>query len=364
MGSIIQNMTSFDSYIFTPGPVKIPQYVLEIGARQTPYFRNESFSEVLIECEKLLLDMAAAPVGSRVIFLAASGTGAMEATVMNLLSAKDQAIVINGGGFGQRFLDICKCHDIPFYEHKVDGTNLANTAPLDTYVDSSALLVNAHETTKGILYDLNAIGSYCRKNSLLNIVDAISMFVTDEINMTDQHIDALIISSHKGLALPPGMSMVILSPKALSKIGNVKSFYFGFHSYLEDGLRGQTPFTPTVTILLQLHARLKQITLDTLQHEIDKASRIASYFRTHVCAWPLEFYSRFMPNAMTALTPSNGESALNIVNALSEQHNVIVAPNGGVLKDKVFRVSHMGDMTEEYVDVLIGALDHYYEVER
>lgn len=357
-------MKNSDCYIFTPGPVRIPSFILEIGAKQTPYFRNESFSNILLECEKLLLDLAVAPLGSRVVFLAASGTGAMEATVMNLLSTRDKTIVINGGGFGQRFVDLCNCYEIPFYEHKIDGINMKDTAPLDAHTGSTALLVNAHETTKGVLYDLNAIGSYCYEHNLLHIVDAISMFVTDEINMTDQHIDALIISSHKGLALPPGVSMVILSPRAISKIDHIKSLYLNFHNYLADGLRGQTPFTPAVTILLQLHARLKQIERDTLKHEIDKAARIADYFRKHISAWPIGLYSRFMPNAMTALTPTNGESALGIVKYLEECHNIIVAPNGGALKNTVFRVSHMGDMTTEYVDVLIDALDQYYGVAR
>jgi aspartate aminotransferase-like enzyme len=190
------------------------------------------------------------------------------------------------------------------------------------------------------------------------------MFVTDNISMTDQHIDALIISSHKGLALPPGVSMVILSPRAIDKVAQIRSLYFNFRNYLEDGLRGQTPFTPAVTILLQLHARLKQIERDTLEHEIEKARRIADYFRKHLSAWPLGLYSRFMPNAMTTLTPTNGESASCIVKHLAEHCNIIVAPNGGALKDTVFRVSHMGDMTNEYVDVLITALDHYYGVTR
>lgn len=357
-------MTSSENYIFTPGPVKIPQYILEIGARQTPYFRNEFFSAILLECEKLLLDFTFAPAGSRVVFLAASGTGAMEAAVMNLLSPDDKALVINGGGFGQRFLELCERHDVPVYEHKIDGSNLGNTTPLDAYGGATALLVNAHETTNGVLYDMDAIGSYCREHKLLHIVDAISMFVSDEINITGQHIDALIISSHKGLALPPGVSMVILSPRAIDKVARIKSLYFNFHNYLEDGIRGQTPFTPAVTILLQLHARLKQIERDTLKHEIEKARRIADYFRKHVAAWPLCFYSNFMPNAMTALTPTNGESALEVVNYLAQRCNIIVAPNGGKLKDTVFRVSHMGDMTTEYVGALIDALDHYYGVKR
>lgn len=357
-------MNNSDSYIFTPGPVKIPQYILDIGAEQTPYFRNKAFSAVLLECEQLLLDLTGAPAGSRAVFLTASGTAAMEAAVINLLSAEDRAHVINGGGFGQRFVDICKRHGIPLYEQQVFDTNLADIDKSQSGEPCTALLVNVHETTTGVMYDLDALGRYCRKNNLLHIVDAISLFVTDAIDMAVQHIDALIISSHKGLALPPGVSMVILGPKAIGKVGNIPSLYFNFHDYLKDGLRGQTPFTPAVTILLQLHARLQQIAEDGLQHEIAKARHIAEYFRSRVSAWPLQFYSRFMPNAMTALSPTDGSSALNVVNALAERYNVIVAPNGGALQQKIFRVAHMGDMTEAYVDVLIDALDRYYGVIR
>jgi aspartate aminotransferase-like enzyme len=357
-------MNNLDSYIFTPGPVKMAPYILDIGARQTPYFRNAWFSEVYRDCERILLAMAGAPASSRVVFFASSGTGAMEATVINLLNRKDRALAINGGGFGQRFLDICRYHDIPVAEHKVDGDNLSNTDVLKAYAGTSTLLVNAHETTTGVLYDLDAIGGYCHRHNMLHIVDAISMFVTDEVNMIDQCIDALIISSHKGLALPPGMSMVILSPKAQARIGHATSYYFDFRRALDDGARGQTPFTPAVTIMLQLHARLQQIARDTVQHEIDKAKGIANYFREHVAAWPLEFFSRFMPNAMTALKTTDGQSALDIVEMLSARHNVVVAPCGGALQDVVFRVSHMGDMTKDYVDVLIGALDQLYGVKR
>lgn len=358
-------MISLDSYLFTPGPVKIPQYILDIGGRQTPYFRNRSFSELFWDCERMLLAMAGAPSGSRVVFFAASGTGAMEATVINLLSRQDRTIVINGGGFGQRFVDICRFHDLPVVEHLTDGDNLSHPAALEAYKGtSSALLINAHETTTGVLYDLDAIGGHCRKNKVFLIVDAISMFVTDRVNMTEQGIDALIISSHKGLALPPGVSMVILSPAALARIGQARSYYFDFRRSLEDGVRGQTPFTPAVTIMLQLHARLRQITHDSVEHEIDKAKGIADYFRRHVTAWPLEFFSRFMPNAMTALKTTNGQSALKIVEMLSARHNVVVAPCGGAMQEVVFRVSHMGDMTTAYVDVLISALDQLYGVKR
>jgi len=93
-----------DYYIFTPGPVKMSEEILAIGAKQTPYFRNDKFSEVTFNCEKGLLEMVNAPEGSRVIFLTASGTAGMESAVMNLLTKDDNALVVNGGGFGNRFV--------------------------------------------------------------------------------------------------------------------------------------------------------------------------------------------------------------------------------------------------------------------
>ncbi len=354
-----------DYYIFTPGPVKMPKEVLEIGAKQTPYFRNSKFSEVTFECERALLKLVNAPKGSRVIFLTASGTAGMEAVVMNLLNKDDNALVVNGGGFGERFVKICKTHKIPHKEFKVVNSNLTNIeveAPKGEY---NSLIVNAHETSVGHLYDLNAMGKYCAKNDMLYIVDAISMLVTDPLDMQTSGIDVVIASSQKGLALPPGLSMVILSPKALDRVRDINSLYFNFKDYLDNGERGQTPYTPAVTIMLQLEARLKQIErLGGVDATIKNAKEVAEYFRESIKDLPLKPYTPYMPNAMTTLTPTDGKSAMDIVNDLEERYKVMVCPNGGELRDKIFRVSHMGDMTKEYTDVLINALYDYYNIER
>ncbi len=349
-----------EKYIFTPGPVRMFEETLEIGALQTPYFRNEAFSKITLECEENILKITNAACGSRVLFLTASGTAGMEAVVQNLLCSDDKALVINGGTFGQRFVDICKIHSIHHTEAKVQNNNLCDTAILDAHKDATALLINAHETSIGTLYDLDSVGAFAKEHNLLHIVDAISMFVTDAVDMQKHHIDALVISSHKGLALPPGLSMVVLSPRAIEKINPVHQLYFDFNSYLKDGARGQTPFTPAITIILQLHQRLEQIVHDSIESEINKAKEIATYFREAIQDLPLKPYSFHMPNAMTILTPTDEKLASLIVKDLDEKYNIIVAPNGGELKDKVFRVAHMGAMTKEYTDVLIDALFDYY----
>lgn len=351
-----------DYYIFTPGPVKMSKEILEIGAKQTPYFRNSEFSDVVFYCENALLEMLEAPKGSRVIFLTASGTAGLESVVTNLLDADDNALVVNGGGFGARFVEICNIHEVNHFDFKVKNTDLSDIALLAPKQSFSSLLVNAHETSVGHIYDLKALGEYCKRDNLLYIVDAISMFVTDEISMQKDGIDAVIISSQKALALPPGLTMVVLSPKALKRVKDVKSLYFNFKDYLKNGQRGQTPYTPAVTIILQLEARLKQIQKDGgVIKSIKKAKHLAEYFRQKIESLPLKAYSPFMPNAMTTLTPTDGKSAFKIVEDLEKNYKIMVCPNAKELRDKIFRVSHMGDMDEAYVDVLVDALFDYYE---
>ena len=349
-----------DYAIFTPGPVKMSTEILELGAKQTPYFRNKKFSDVVLECEQLLLEFLNAPSDSRVVFLTASGTAGLESVVMNLLNDQNNALVVNGGGFGQRFVDICKSYNIPHQEIQANNTDLKDINRIEAK-EFDTFIVNAHETSVGHLYDLNAIGEFCKKNDLLNIVDAISMFTTDELDMQKHNIDTIIISSQKGLALPPGLTMVVLSPKAIDQIKGIKSHYFNFKNYLKDGERGQTPYTPAVSIILQLQARLRQIKKDGgVQSTIDRAKAVAEYFRKAIKDLPLKAYTSYMPNAMTTLTPTDGKSANEIVQELEEKYKVVVCPNGGELTDTIFRVAHMGDMTEEYMDILINALRDYY----
>ena len=354
-----------DYAIFTPGPVKMSEEILQVGAKQTPYFRNSAFSDVTFACEKGLLEMVNAPEGSKVIFLTASGTAGMEAAVMNLLNKSDNALVVNGGGFGARFVDICTTHGIPHTNFEVKNTNLTdieNLAPNDAY---TALVVNAHETSVGHLYDLDAMGEYAVKNEMLYIVDAISMLVTDPLDMQQSNIDVVIASSQKGLALPPGLTMVILNPKAQEKLQTINSLYFNFKDYLSNGERGQTPYTPAVTIMLQLEARLNQINKrGGIKQSIAHAKEIADYFRSSIKALPVKEYTPYMPNAMTTLTPTDGRSAMDVVNDLEADYKVMVCPNGGAERELVFRVSHMGEMTKEYTDILINALHDYYGVAR
>lgn len=349
--------------VFTPGPVRMAPDILALGAIQTPYFRNAAFSELMLVCEDWLLKMANAPAGSRVVFLTAAGTAAMEASVMNLLAPGSPVGVVNGGTFGQRFVDICKVHNLPVQELKVDRDPLTDGVALSQLGRVSALLVNAHETSVGHAYDLEATGAYCQRAGCLHVVDAISLFVTDPVDMQAQNIDALIISSHKGLALPPGLAMVILSPGGLWRVRESGSYYLDFGSHLRDGARGQTPFTPAVSIFLQLYERLRQINEGGIAAQWAHAAAVAKHFREGIEGLPLKPYSAHMPNAMTALEVTDSTTNANeLVHTLEAQYRCVVAPNGGALRERVFRVSHMGHTQPQDMDVLVHALHQILKV--
>lgn len=353
---------------FTVGPVQSSEAVHAIGARDVPYFRTAEFSEVMLENERLMLEFAGAPEGSRAVFITGSGTASMEAAVMNLLTPGDRALVVNGGSFGSRFCRICEIHGIPHDEIRLatgralkrEDLNDAETRRRgEGQKQYTAFLVNKHETSTGVHYDMRLIGEYCRAHGLLLIVDNISSFLCDEFDMAALGADVMITGSQKALACPPGVSVIVLSPRALERVAknDPRCLYFDLKSALKDQERGQTPFTPAVGTLLQINARLKEIELaGGVAAEVAKAKGLAEYFRAGIKGLPLEIVSESLSNAVTPLHPTNGMSAYDIFLKLKGEHGIWVCPNGGELKDKVFRVGHMGNLTTKDYDRLVAAL--------
>ncbi|EHK2328214.1 aminotransferase class V-fold PLP-dependent enzyme [Clostridium perfringens] len=345
---------------FSVGPVLMEEETLSIGKEQIPYFRTDEFSKIMIENERLIKRLVNARNDSRVVFLTTSGTGAMEATVMNTLTKEDRVLVINGGSFGARFSEICDIHEIPYVDIKLNYGEVLTKEHLDVYKNQkiTALLVNIHETSTGMLYDVDMLSNFCKEKNCLFIVDAISSFLADEINMKEKDIDILITSSQKALALPPGISIIVLNEKSINRIKevDVRNMYFNFNSYLKNGERGQTPFTPAVGILLQLNARLKSIDLIGIKAIIENTKNLAEDFRSKVVELPFEIVNKRPSNAVTAIKPLGKMKAYDIFEYLKDNYNIFVCPNGGELRDKLFRVGHIGNLNIENNDILINAL--------
>ena len=345
---------------FTVGPVQSNLDVRKIGAEQVPYFRTEEFSNIMKDNEKLVKEFAKADENSRVVFITGSGTASMEASIINTLTEEDRVIVVNGGSFGGRFVSLLELHSIKYDAINLELGKTLKKEDLDKLDgrNYTAFVVNIHETSTGVHYDLDLIHDFCKKHNLFLIVDAISSFLADEINMKENGINVLITGSQKALACPPGISLIVLDEVALERVNKIKCkcMYLDLQDALKNGERGQTPFTPAVGILLQINKRLNQIKNNGgVESETKKISELASYFREEIVKLPFEICSESMSNAVTPLKPLTA-SAYDIFLALKDEYGIWVCPNGGELKDIVFRVGHIGELTKEDYDKLLDAL--------
>lgn len=344
---------------FTVGPVQSSDAVRAIGAEQVPYFRTSEFSEVMFENERLIKKFAKASDDSKVVFLTSSGSGAMETAIMNTLTPNDKALVVNGGSFGHRFVELLELHHVPYTEIKLEHGKALKAEHLAPYEGQgyTAFLVNKHETSTGVHYDMNLISNFCKRNQLFLIVDCISTFLADPFDMKELGADIMITGSQKALACPPGISVIVLSPNAISRVNNTKCVcqYFDLQIALKNMERGQTPWTPAVGILRQINARLKEIEANGgVEGEIARIGVLATYFRDKIKGLPFEIVSESLSNAVTPLHPTTA-SAYDIFLKIKDEYGMWVCPNGGDMKDIVFRVGHIGALTTDDYDKLIAA---------
>lgn len=355
---------------FTPGPVEMPPEICAITGEQIPYFRNSWFSRIVRECEEGMLKLVGAPSGSRVLLLTCSGTGGMEAALANFADPRKPTLVINSQGFGQRLVDICRALGRPVREVRLNmGKAFRPHHMSRANMDGVTLVAaQAHDTISGVLHDVAAISELAKQTGALLAIDAISSFLCDPLNMERLNIDIVIISSQKALALAPGLAMLVLSPRAVEILSNPDhapgTYYFNLVDALANAERGQTPFTPAVGIVMQLHARLRQIQREGLENVIAHTAHLAHYFRKKIMdeGLPFRIFPDIPSNAITALECTDKSmNAREMVQRIADEHGLFLTPNGGELGERVFRVSHMGEQTVEALDNLIDVLSAYVE---
>jgi aspartate aminotransferase-like enzyme len=346
---------------FTVGPVQSSDAVRAIGAEQVPYFRTAEFSSIMLENESLVKKFAHTTEDSRVVFMTCSGSGGMETAIMNCLTKEDKALVINGGSFGERFVELLTLHGIPFSEIKLQHGKALRPEHLAPYEGKgySAFLLQKHETSTGVHFDIKLVSDFCKRNGCFLIVDTISTFLADPFDMAALDAGVMITGSQKALACPPGIAIIALAPSALKRIEKSKCCcqYFDLKLALKNQDRGQTPWTPAVGVLRQINVRLKEIDAsggDTA--EIARTAHLAEYFRRKLKEYnlPFEIISDSLSNALTPLHPTT-QSAHQIFLKIKDEYGMWICPNGGDMKDTVFRVGHIGYLNETDYDRLIEA---------
>ena len=346
---------------FTVGPVQSSDAVLAIGAEQVPYFRTSEFSELMLENERLIKKFAHATDNSRVVFLTCSGSGGMEAAIINTLTKEDKALVINGGSFGERFVELLTLHGIPFTEIKMGIGKALKPEQLTPYEGKgyTAFLFQKHETSTGVHYDAKLISDFCKRNGCFMIVDTISSFLADPFDMAELAAGVMITGSQKALACPPGIAVMILAPTALQRIEKAKCCcqYLDLKLAIKNQDRGQTPWTPAVGVIRQINTRLKEIDANGgVDSVINHTAKLAEYFRGKIKQnnLPFEIISESLSNAVTPLHPKT-QSAFQIFLKIKDEYGMWICPNGGDMKDTIFRVGHIGYLDETDYDQLIDA---------
>jgi len=336
-------------YVF---PGNIEDEILQLAAQQIPYMRTDAFSALVKECEQWLLQLAGCANG-RVIFYTASGTGAMDAVAANYVTQKKKAFIVAGGSFGYRWKELCSYYNCQYELFEVPFAKDIDYKTLEQAVKNAkpdVFLCQHHETSTGQLFDLEKISVICQKYNVSLVVDAISSFLTDPLNMDKLKLDICITSSQKGLNLPPGLSLVVLSQKVLEESFSHKGYYFDFKENLKNLERGQTPYSPATTLFLQLHARLKKnIKLGT-KKIIEDVKGKALYFRELCKKNGWETPAETPSNSITGFfVRRNG----NILFSELLKKNLYIMPGG---TPDYFRVSHTGVQTHKDLDELAESI--------
>ena len=336
------------SYVF---PGNIDHSIMAIGSQPFIYMRTTEFSEINKESERILLDLIHCSKGRTIIYTG-SGTGAMSAVVENYCTTKKKAFVIDGGSFGHRWSQLCKYYGVPVFDYAVPFAKDINYSELEAVVSEvkpDVLLCQHHETSSGQLFDLREISRICHANQVSLVVDAISSFLAEELNMDQLGIDICITSTQKGLNIPPGLSILFFNERLCGYPFNHKGYYWDFEENFSNLKRGQTPFSPATILYLQLHARLKQLEAEGGEHKnIESVRHRALYFRNLCKQYGWDVPAENPSVAVTGFQTSDSEKR-NVFNKLIADYETYIMPNS---VPGFYRVSHMGLQTDEDLDIL------------
>ncbi|MBI4126321.1 MAG: alanine--glyoxylate aminotransferase family protein [Deltaproteobacteria bacterium] len=343
-------------YLLTPGPTMIPPAVVEARAKQLPHHRTPQFYELIKSVHERLKPFFCTK--NDIYSLSASGSGAMEAAVMSLLSPGDTAICIDGGKFGHRWVEMCAAAGANVVTikvengHAVDPQSVATT--LQQHPETKAVFTQFVETSTGVIFDIKSIGGHVAKTNAVLVVDAISGLGTQEFLPDAWDVDIVVAGSQKALMLPPGLGFVSVSPKAWKLIDAAKNraFYLDLRRYRKGHESGEHPFTPAISLYIELNEVLTMIEQETVEGMWKRHAWLAEATRAGIAALGLKLFAEQPANALTAVAVPNGVDGGKLVKTMRDDLGVTIAGGQAELKGKIFRIAHLGYI--DRFDVLTG----------
>ncbi len=345
------------NYLLTPGPTPLPPQVCEAMARPIIHHRTPQFQAVLKEAIEGLKYVY--QTKGDVFILASSGTGVMEAGVVNLLSGGDTAIAIQGGKFGERWTEICKSYGINTDIIDVEWGKAVQPREIEKRLKANpkikAVFTTLCETSTGVVNDIAAIGKAVKDTNAVLVVDAISGLGAIDLQTDAWFCDVVVSGSQKGLMLPPGLGFISVSPKAWKLVEDSRcpKYYFDLKAAKKALDKTDTPFTPAITLIIALCESLKMIKQDGLENVFLRHKKMADATRAAMKALGLELFAPLAASdVVTAVKVPQGIDGEKMVKTMRDTYGVTIAGGQAELKGKVFRIAHMG-FIEEF-DIIAG----------
>lgn len=348
--------------LFTPGPTPVPEPVLLRMAEPLIHHRSPEFREIAARVNSNLryLFQTSQPV----LTLACSGTGGMESTFVSLFSPGDTVIAVNGGKFGERWVQMPRVFGLNAVEIRLRwGAALREEQLLEAlrnHPDAKAVYLTQSETSTGTLTNVRAMARLVReRSSALVCVDGISSIGAQEMRFDDWGVDACVTGSQKGLMVPPGLAFVALSPRAIEAVerSGLPRFYFDLRRALKSHVADDTPWTPAISLIVGADAALEMIRKEGVEHIWKRHERLASGLRMGVQAVGLRLFSEAPADSVTAVVLPPGVAWADFNRALKIDNGVTVAGGQGDYAGKIFRVSHLGYYDELDMIACMAAIE-------
>lgn len=347
-----------------PGPTPCPDDVLQAMSRQMINHRGPEFKDMLARITTGLQSMFLTK--NDVLTLTSAGTGAIESAVVNTLSAGDKALCVSIGVFGDRFADIAKTYGVDVTKLSFDQGTAADAdqvaEALQKNPDFTAVMVTHNETSTGVTNDLGAIAKAIRsvRPDILILVDAISSLGSVPLPIDAWDLDVVFTGSQKGWMVPPGMSMVAVSQRAWAAAEKATSprYYFDYKkakSYLE---KGETPWTPAVSVYFAMDVALKRLQAEGLDTIHARHARLGQFTRDGVKALGLKLLAdeRVASNTVTAVVVPEGVDGPSLNKMMRTEYNTVLAGGQGPLTGKIFRIGHLGLVEQADLQACLDAL--------
>ena len=340
--------------LFTPGPTPVPQNVRNAMSDETMHHRTPEFEAIFEKTRKHLFALFNT---DEVIMLASSGTGAMEAAVINL--CHNTLLNINSGKFGERFGKIAQAHGLGSVEIKNEWDTPATVAEVEAALRANpeidALAIQVSESAGGLRHNVEEIAAAAKaiNPEIMIIADGITAVGVERIDVTN--IDALLAGSQKALMLPPGLSILGLSNAAIEKIGAGRGYYLNLASEIKKQRQNTTAYTAATTLTIGLLEVLETIEADGgVEALYTRTSTRAEAVRASLSALGLHIYPKNPANSMTTI---DDENASEIRKLLKEEYGVNVAGGQDHLKGKIFRINQMGLINNYEMAWVVNAVE-------